>query len=201
MAFRLSDGTRVILGAASRLQVPAAYGDSHRNIRLEGEAYFEAEHDEARPFTVYTAGGVVEDLGTRFDVLAYRGDTVVQVVVAEGKVALGDRGRRGVVLVAGQLGRLRPDGSAAVERDVDVARKLAWTDGRLVFANTALRDALPQLSRWYDLEFRVADSTITALPLTATFPAQATPDVLDLLALTLGVRQERHGRVVTLYAR
>jgi transmembrane sensor len=199
--FRLGDGTRVILGVASRLKVPAEYGVARRDVQLDGQAYFEVNHDGIHPFTVYTARGIVEDLGTRFDVLTYRGDTVVQVVVVEGKVALGRDMQLRTMLVAGQLGQLRPNGTVTVQRDVDLARQLAWTHGRLVFANTALRDALPQLSRWYDLEFRLADSATAALPLTATFPAHSTPEMLDLLALTLGVRQERRGRVVTLYAR
>jgi len=190
----LSDGTQVMLGVASRLRVPTDYGVRDRQVFLEGEAYFDVRHDPARTFLVRTSGTVIQDLGTRFGIRAYSDDRAVQVVVAEGRVTL-----QGTPLAQGQLGRAAGGGPVAVKTGVDVDRYLAWTQGRLVFDNTPLREALPQLDRWYDLDFRLGDSTLRGLPVTATFKNQPTDEVLDLLALTLGLRQERHGRVVTLY--
>jgi transmembrane sensor len=82
----------------------------------------------------------------------------------------------------------------------DTAAWFAWTEGRLVFDNTPLREALPQLSRWFDLEFRLADSSMGDVPLTATLRTQPTSDVLDNLAASLGMRQRQEGRTVTLYS-
>lgn len=190
----LSDGTHVMLGVASRLRVPTDYGARDRQVFLEGEAYFEVRHDSSRAFLVHSGGKVIQDLGTRFGVRAYADDRAVQVVVTEGRVTL-----QGTTLAQGQLGRAARGGPVAVKTGVDVDRYLAWTQGRLVFDNTPLRDALPQLDRWYDLDLRLGDSLIAALPVTATFKNQPTDEVLDLLAQTLGLRQERRGRIVTLY--
>ncbi|MFL5518729.1 MAG: FecR family protein [Gemmatimonadales bacterium] len=190
----LSDGTHVMLGVASRLRVPSDYGARDRQVYLEGEAYFDVHHDPARAFVVHSSGAVIIDMGTRFGVKAYADDRAVQVVVAEGRVTL-----QGAPLVQGQLGRAQSGGPVSVKTGVDVDRYLAWTQGRLVFDNTPLREALPQLDRWYDLDFRLGDSTLNGLPVTATFKNQPTREVLDLLALTLGLRQERQGRIVTLY--
>jgi transmembrane sensor len=192
--FNLADGTHVLLGVASRLRVPADYGARDRQVYLEGEAYFEVRQDRARPFVVRTGGTVTQDIGTRFVVRAYSDDHAVQVVVAEGRVRL-----QGTELARGQLGRVAGAGPVTVKTGVDLDRYLAWTEGRLVFDNTPLRDALPQLDRWYDLDFRLGDSSLASLPVTATFKNQPTDEVLDLLAQTLGLRQERRGRVVTLY--
>src|SRR5690606_13337061 len=84
---RLPDGTRVVLSVASTLRVPESYGDRSRSVALEGEAYFEVAHDDARPFRVHTARAIATDLGTRFGVRAYSGDAVT-VVVREGAVSL-----------------------------------------------------------------------------------------------------------------
>ena len=62
-----------------------------------------------------------------------------------------------------------------------------------------MRDALPQLSRWFDIEFRLADPSLASRHLTASLGDQPTAEVLDLLALSLGARLERRGRVATLY--
>ena len=90
--FLLKDGTHVLLSVDSRLRVPADYGVSDRRVYLEGEAYFEVKHDSAARFLVHTDHAVTEDLGTRFDVRAYRGDSVMRVVVAEGRVAVRGNG-------------------------------------------------------------------------------------------------------------
>jgi transmembrane sensor len=194
--FNLSDGTHIVLSVASRLRVPADYGARDRSVYLEGEAYFDVRHDTGRPFQVHTGAAITEDLGTRFAVRAYTDDRVVRVVVAEGRVAL-----QGTELHQGQLGALAAGGPVAVKTGVDVDRYLAWTQGRLVFDNTPLREALPQLGRWYDLEFRLGDSSLAGLPVTASFKNQPTAEVLDLLALSLGLRQGRQGRTITFYRR
>ena len=196
--FRLKDGTRIVLSVASRLRVPADYGARERTLYLEGEAYFDVRHDPGRRFVVHTAHAATEDLGTRFDVRSYEGDSTVQVVVAEGRIAL--RARASDTLVTpGQLGVATAGGALVVRDRVDVDRYLGWTAGRLTFDNTPLSEALPQLGRWYDLDLRLADRSLAALPLTATFKDQTTTQVLDLVAQALGLRLERDGRVVTFY--
>src|SRR6266550_4207817 len=87
-ALHLSDGSRAVLGVATRLRVPRDYGARVRAVELDGEAYFVVRHDPAHPFLVRTAHGTTEDLGTEFDVRAYREERSLQVVVALGRVAL-----------------------------------------------------------------------------------------------------------------
>ncbi|MBA2459610.1 MAG: FecR domain-containing protein [Gemmatimonadales bacterium] len=200
-SLRLPDGTRVMLGVASTLRHPPAFAAGSREVELEGEAYFEVRHDPRRPFQVRAGDLVAEDLGTEFVVRAYRGEAAPQVVVREGEVALRavaapDSSRR--VLLPGQLGRLAANGSPIVE-PADTASYFAWTNGWLVLRDTPLRDALPQLGRWYDLDFRLADSSLGATPLSGRFKNELTDTGLDLLAASVGARQVRDGRVVTLY--
>ena len=97
----------------------------------------------------------------------------------------------------GEQGRLSPDGVPLVE-PADTAAYFAWTRGTLVFDGTPLREALPQLSRWYDLEFRLADTALGSIPLSGSLDRTLTDERLELLASSLGLRQTRSGRVVTL---
>lgn len=203
--FQLPDGSQVILGVASRLRYPVTFGtNGRRDVHLEGEAFFEVEHDERRPFLVHTARGITEDLGTKFAVQEYPSDSAVQVVVAEGSVELRPAGGapgRGALLRPGQLGRLTRSGDALVRSDVDLTRYLAWTEGRLIFDDTPLRDALPALGRWYDLDFVLGDSTIGDRHVTATLAAESIAETLKLLSSTLDVRYEHRGRTVTFLPR
>lgn len=199
---KLPDGSSVILGVASTLRYPAAFDGAGRAVSLEGEAYFQVVHDERRPFSVRAGTLVAQDLGTEFVVRAYPDDSAAQVVVREGQVGIRAAASAEAlerVVSAGQLGRLGAGPEPVVE-PADTALYFAWTAGRLVFDRTPLRDALPQLSRWFDLDFRLADPALGGVPLSATFRTQPTPDVLDNLAASLGMRQRRSGRVVTLYS-
>ncbi len=192
---RLADGTRLILAPDSRLQVARQFGTAAtRDVHLEGEAFFQVAHDPARPFLVHAANAVTRVLGTEFSVRAYPGDREVAVVVKSGTVALQD-----AVLTHGHLGRVDAGGRTTVTGGVDLDRALAWTEGRLVFKNTPLGEALPELSRWFDLEFRLSDSALASRQLTASFRTQPGEPMVDALALMLDVRAERRGSVVTFY--
>ena len=200
--FRLGDGTQVVLGVASTLRYPARFDGGSRDVSLEGEAYFQVVHDEGRAFVVRAGDLVAKDLGTEFTVRAYPEDAGARVVVRAGRVAIRAAGSTAAserVVAPGQLGRLGAGGQPTVE-PADTAVYFAWTGGRLVFDRTPLRDALPQLSRWFDLDFRLADSALADIPLSATLRTQLTPDVLDNLAASLGLRERRDGRTVTLYS-
>src|SRR5256885_308007 len=131
-----SDGSRVLLGVDSRLRVPGDYGVRERVVELEGQAYFVVRHDARRPFRVRTRRGTTEDLGTAFDVRAYREESYLQVVVAAGRVAL--RGARGdatdsVALTLKPRDRAVIDarGNATTTAGVSLKQYLAWTRGAL----------------------------------------------------------------------
>src|SRR5213083_1903093 len=87
MVIRLQDGTQVTIAPKSRVRYTADFGRAHRDLYLDGEAYFQVAPDSQRPLRVHTAGSVTEDLGTAFVVTAYD-QTATEVVVAEGRVAL-----------------------------------------------------------------------------------------------------------------
>ena len=192
---RLADGTRVVLAPESRLTVPAQYDSVGRAVSLEGQAYFDVAHDAARPFVVRAGNASIRDLGTRFDVRAFANEKSVRVVVTHGKVSLDT-----TLLGAGDVARLRETGESSVARGVDTTRYVAWTRGELVFDRTPIRDALAELGRWYDIDIRLADTSLDERRLTATLRDEPLSDVLSGVALSLGARVERRDRVVILHA-
>ena len=200
--FRLADGTRVMLNVASRLRVPADFGDQTRSVYLDGGAYFEIVHDSTRLFQVHAGDIVARDLGTEFTVGAYPEQRHARVVVRKGLVALRSAARgnaaAGDTLRPGQQGRLDDRGTPTVQR-ADTTAEFAWTGGTLVLDGTPLRDALPQLGRWFDLEFHLSDDSLGRIQLAATLINQPTDDALRFLAASLGLRMERRGRAVTFY--
>lgn len=200
---RLLDGTRVILAPDSRMLVSDTPGRAPRDVRLQGEAYFDVAHNATRPFTVYVPDGAVRDLGTAFSVRAYPGDGEADVVVVRGRVALQpillrQPAPEASTIEAGELGRLDSTGVVSIVQGADTEAYVGWIHGSLVFRDAPLRDALPRLERWYDVDFRLADSTLRNRHLTATFHDESLDQVLDAMALVLSIRVTHSGRSVTL---
>jgi transmembrane sensor len=192
----LADGSRVILGPRSRISTPEHFGEGPRDVTLEGEAYFEVRHDSTHPFRVHIAGGIAEDIGTRFVVRAYAGEPALRVVVAEGRVSVTRSGGAPVALGAGQLASFDAAGTASV-RPVDTAAYVAFSDGRLVFDGTPLDEVVSELGRWYDLDVRLAAPEFAGRHISASFTGLAEDDVLGAVAAAAGLRYTRQGRTVT----
>ena len=76
-------------------------------------------------------------------------------------------------------------------------RRLSWTEGRFALDGIPLGTALPQLRRWFDLDFQLSDSALGDIPITATLDQQPTIEVLSNMAAALGLTYAREGRTVT----
>jgi transmembrane sensor len=200
---RLADGTRVMLGAASSLRYPRDFGSGARDVFLTGEGYFEVAHDASHPFRVHAGHATAEDVGTAFGVTAYAEDSTVRVVVAEGSVALGASTSAGhqALLTRGQLGTLARGADTPDVRRVNVYSYLAWTHGRLAFDETPLPEVASQLGHWFGTHVTIADPSLRARTLTASFTTESLDDVLAALGPSLDVRFERSGDRVIVRAR
>src|SRR5207245_1958009 len=193
----LLDGTSVLLGVDSRLRLPRDYGVRERAVELEGEAYFVVRHDATRPFVVRTARGTTEDLGTQFDVRAYRAEHL-QCGVAEGRVVLRPAAGTGtaspLTLHPRERGVIDAGGTVTRTRGIPVAQYVSWTRGVLWFHEAPLSGVIAQLGRWYDLEIAVSDSALLAEPLTISFGPESADEALTALARVLDARVTRAGR-------
>lgn len=190
----LSDGSRVRLAPGSQLRVAADFGVDRRDVYLDGLAYFDVSHDARRPFTVLAGNARALDLGTQFVVRAYAEDSAVQVGVRTGNVMLSGVGQ----LRAGDVGQLQSDGRTRRWRGALNDPLLAWLDNRLVYRDAPLSHVLRDIHRWYDVEVRVAQPAIAALPFSGVLTEQSSGAVIDRVAATLGLRVRRDSNGVVL---
>ena len=196
----LSDGSQVVLGAASTLRVADGFGTTSREVFLAGQAYLRVRHDSTRPFVVNAGGTRTIDLGTAFEVRAYPNE-VVRVAVTEGVVAVRrDSGMvDSTVLQPGDVAEVPESGATVVKRQQNVERLLGWTRGELVFDDTPLSEVARELERWFDIQVHIEDPALQArkwsVPLRISEPLD---DILDLVETTLGVSAKRNGNVITI---
>ena len=83
----LKDNSHVTLNSKSKISYPNLF-QYNRNIRLEGEAFFEVAKNPDQPFFVYANGLVTKVLGTSFIISAFETEKDVKVVVKTGKVSV-----------------------------------------------------------------------------------------------------------------
>lgn len=141
---QLADGSTVRLDTGSAVRV--RMGDAGRRLVLErGQALFTVAHDPARPFVVEAGGTEVAALGTVFDVRRMGG--TVRVTLVEGVVQVsGPPGSEPTQMRAGEQARVTL-GSVRTT-PVDVKTATSWTDGRLIFADTPLGEAVAEVNRY-----------------------------------------------------
>ena len=199
IVLQLADSSVVTLGPASSLQYVIA--GHRREITLDGLADFKVVHDESRPFVVHAKNAVATDLGTRFVVRAYASDATVQVAVTDGVVSLRGSDTTRVELRAGDVGQVGATGPVARDANQSAATRAAWVEGRLVFDDESLASVAEELSRWFDVDIRVAGSTLRNRSVSAVYNNPSLSGVIDALQATLGLRVERVGRTITISER
>ena len=169
-SFHLSDGSTVVLDAASRVTVSIDGGI--RRLRLEnGRARFEVAHD-GRPFIVEAGNGSVRALGTIFDVTILN-DKSVHVDLLRGAVAVRSSHRTATSstdevrrLAAGESAEF--DALGAMQRSVGPERATArhWPEGLVTYNGAGLEEVLEQANRYGKAGFKlkVTDAAIARRP-------------------------------------
>lgn len=185
--FSLPDGSSGWLNSGSSLKYPVYFSDT-RDVELSGEAFFDIQKNERKPFNVKTADLNISVLGTRFNVSAYQGDASSSVVLESGKVRLSSKGAQNVV-------EMKPDEKVVYNNtqkelkktSVNSAKYTSWKEGKLVFRNDPMKEVANRLSRWYNVDIEVSQKESSDLRLRATFEDEEIEEVLRLLKLTFPI--------------
>jgi transmembrane sensor len=185
----LADGTRVWLAPGTRLA--AQIGPFGRYVTVEhGEAAFDVVH-QLRGFRVEAGDVAVVDRGTLFTV-RHRAGRPITVTLAHGALTVEDRASDGALADPrpGQQVEIRDH--AARVRSVNAEDALAWREGRLVFADTSLGDALAAFEDQGSGPIRLRDPGLAALRVSGAY---AVADIESFLAALSSIHPVRWSRV------
>lgn len=148
----LADGTKVHLNAESELKYPVAFAAGRREVKLQGEAWFEVAKDEACPFYVLTDDIQIRVYGTAFNINTH-GIRTVQTVLVEGNIGIkGKEAGEELKIFPGQLAEYDREQCRIQIKEVDTRQYTAWREGIFYFDDETLEDILNELARWYDME-------------------------------------------------
>ena len=177
----LADGTKIWLNADSRLKYPTSFSGTNREVELEGEAYFEVQHDDQIPFFVK----------------AYPDDSFQKTTLETGSIGL---------FVDDKEFRLTPNEQAILNpsKDVEIVKVNArqqsvWRHGRFLFANERLEDIMAQLGRWYDVNIFFVGTRARELHFSGEIDRYEKIDkVLRMIELTTNISFSINGKTITI---
>ncbi|MDN6280556.1 MAG: FecR domain-containing protein, partial [Psychroflexus sp.] len=176
----LSDGTQVHLNAGSSLRYPTLFSkdSTHREVFLNGEAYFDVTSQDEHSFLVTTEDLSVEVLGTQFNVTAYQEDQKAYAVLVEGEItAQNPQSESRVTVRPGQKVFYR--NADLVTEQTAIQRHIAWIKGELVFVNDTFEVIQNKIERAYDVKIVNDYKVLNDLVISARFKDETIQEVLE----------------------
>lgn len=159
-ALVLPDSSLVVMNSGSTLRFHPNFINGHREVFLEGEAYFKVAKDPGNPFVVRTTDLDVEVLGTEFNLKAYPEEDNYSATLIEGSLKV-SAGEQKIILKPRQkLVYYKDEKNMFLKRLLQTSPETEWKDGRLVFRNESLADLELKLERWFDVDISFADDVV-----------------------------------------
>ncbi len=184
---QLPDGTSLWINSGSKLSYSQGYGITNRDVYLEGEAFFNIRHNTQLPFTVYSQGMVIKDVGTEFGIRNYADDEQASVRLISGIVDIANAIRPGTTKRLHSMEQLtmrKSTGEMKTARMSDmVSENTIMTE--ISLENKPLKTIARELSRIYGVRIEVVKSAST-LRFHGTFnrKTDSLEHILDAMAAT-----------------
>ncbi len=183
----LDDGSIINMNTDTTLVVE--YNRSERIVSFEeGEAIFNIERDEAKPFIVELPVVEIIVTGTTFNVLASKEDT--EIFVISGTVQVKPIAGQTLTLGEGNSIHIDSNGAASAIAPFDAIDVLAWTNGKLRFTETPLHEVVDELNRYFTRKIILRDASISMLPVTGEFDATNQTAAIDAITLIFDLDSE-----------
>lgn len=197
----LADGSVVQINTDSALTVRLR--SSERDLTLlRGEATFAVAPDRSRPFIVVVGSTGVRAVGTVFNVR--KADGSIEVLVTKGVVAVGPPqavvGNHFVLAIV-DAGQMAIAGSSRVTVESldkeEIARRLAWHDGMLLFNGQSLADVAAQFNRYNERKLVIADPAVGRVRIGGYFRATDLDSFVRVLRERFGIAvSQEPGRIL-----
>ncbi len=201
--FEFLDGTSGTLHAGSTLKVESGYGQSHRQVMLDGQAFFQVVESDDLSFQVKTNEADIEVLGTSFNVASWSERAQSEIIVKTGSVGvrrargLNEEEKEQVILEQNERVVVSDRSISAVER-VDTDVYLSWLEGDIFFDEDSLEYVFKYLERRFDVNFVIEDEQeIMQKQVSARYQDESLQEILDITSVShkLNFREE-NGRII-----
>lgn len=221
---QLTDGSKIILNAGSRLSLEEGFNKSERHVHLTGEAFFDVREDKNKPFIVHTQDFDIRVLGTSFNVKAYPEESTSEAILIEGLIEMhSKRGSENSMIIKPNQKVIvykaieTPDKTASIrkikksplkeiaiqevaaEDEQMLLADVAWKENRLEIVDQDFASLKKVLERWYNVEIELNGQQLEDIRFTATFNKEGIEQVLDALKKVQPFNYKIYGKKITIY--
>jgi transmembrane sensor len=196
----LSDSSIVTLSAKSKLDYPANFNNSTREVYLTGEAYFNVKHNSSRQFIVHSGTIITRVLGTAFNIKAIPGESKVSITVTRGKVLVqrADTKKTLGILLPGNQMTVNDDDTYYSEK-INIQQVTGWRHEHLVFDDITFAEAAALVGLHFGVEIKFANEALRNCRFTGNFSGNTLDETLDIIGeLTKSTWKRGEGRVIWL---
>lgn len=164
----LPDGTTIYLAQNSTLTYPNRFVGKKRNVKLEGEAFFEVAKNPNKPFIIDTKAASVKVLGTSFN-LKSTSNSNFELNVVEGKVKVNLNSNRNenVIAIAGD--KVMSKDNRLVMGKMVVPRTTKSTMIRLQFQDESLNNIINVINNTYGSKLLLLGENLKNKKISVTF--------------------------------
>ena len=193
----LPDGSMVILNSCSRLRYPTKFTQQTREVRLQGEAFFDVAKDPDRQFVVSAGQFCVKVLGTAFNIKSYDMDEITSVKVDRGKVQIEmpEATMRLSAQERVEVNSLR----GTIKKHQDLYETAGWRKGCLYFDATPIQDVARELEREYNCSIVFQEGQEFDNLISGEHDNQSLESVLQSLEYISGIKYKKNDHLILLY--
>lgn len=185
----LPDGTKVFLNSKTSLSYQVALNGRTRNVKLDGEAFFEVAKNKKQPFIVNTGKIKIEVTGTKFKASNYANENLTEIVLVSGSINLFQGKYYGlkenlVQMSPGERASFIPNEDKIYVDKVNVNKYISWKDGILMFRKDSMKEVVRRLDRWFNVDIKLTGNELKNYVYTATFEDESLSQILELLKIS-----------------
>lgn len=191
---QLYDGTKIWLSPSSSLEYKDQLIGKFREVKLEGEAFFEVAKDKKHPFIIHTGQIQTEVVGTSFNIRAFEKQHKVTVTVVTGivKVSVWSATNAKIKQVT-----LKPNQSADFTKETrtlktdsvpNIQPEIKRRDGILTYNGTPVPDVIADFRRYYNLSIELENKSVQCLCYGEFDTTKPIKIVLDQLAAAINAK-------------
>ena len=187
----LDDGTKIKLGAGSRLTYPDKFPSDKRAVKLDGQAFFDVAKDAGKPFSVQTGDMVVTAVGTSFEVFHDRHNNTVETILLTGEIKVKYQNRTETVYPNHKLTVSLSTGEVNIQAE-NADKYSAWRNyNGLDFTNEKLSVIIPRLEYWYGCRIVYDCKSISDERFTFKVKNESLDRILDLMYQSALIRYKK----------
>lgn len=150
----LEDGSKVWLNAKTTFIFPNHFSGTTREVKLDGEGFFEVAHNASNPFIVKTEQYDVKVWGTKFNLMAYAGKENFETSLLEGSVEVMKSGSpKGVMIKPDE--RIFLQNNQMVIAPIVRTDHFLWKDGIISFDDESFPEIVSRLELYFDIKIVV----------------------------------------------